>query len=164
MLGDIFGQALENPVELVLARPRVEAIGIDKEIDVLRETGDQAPALREAGSTLEHHLVAEPAREDAEDLGDVVVLLDELLGEPVISGGEQQRLFEVGMLEKPHFACQSSARRSERSLPKSNRLRGLRLFRSRLRCRVGLSSSSPIAPNMARTRGGSAKATSTSVA
>ena len=53
--------------------------------------------------------VAELLDDDPQDLGDVVVLLDELLADPEALGGAQQRLLESAVLEEPHFACHSRA-------------------------------------------------------
>ena len=109
MLADGRRQLFEDPVHLVLARGRVELVGVDEQVDVLGEAGDQSPALGEAGAALEHRLVAEALRDDAQDLGDVVVLLDELLADAEVLGGAEHRLLELGVLEQPHLACHSLA-------------------------------------------------------
>src|SRR5680860_237859 len=158
------GEVFEDLVELVLAGPRVKAIGVDEEVDVLGEAGDQVPALGEASPALEHHLLTELLRDDSQNLGDVVVLLDELLRDLEMRCGTQQRLGEFVVLEEPHFACQLVAKRRARRGPKSKRLSGLRLWRSRSSCAVGAPSSSPSAPRIARTRGGSSRAASASLA
>ena len=152
---DLGREIFENSVELVLAGRRIEGVRIDEEIDVLGEAGDQAPTLGEAGATLEHRPLAELGSDNPQDLGDVVVLLDELLAEIEVRRRAQDRLREVLVLEEPHFACQSRAKRRSLSVPKSKRLSGLRLARSRLRSCGGAPSSSPSAPSIARTRGGS---------
>jgi len=95
-------------------------------------------------------------RDHAQNLGYVVVFLDELFADTEVLSGAQHRLFEVVVFEQPHFACHSLAWRSERRRPKSNRLNGLRLRLRRSSRAGGICSSWPSAPSIARTRGGSA--------
>jgi hypothetical protein len=65
--------------------------------------------LRACAESLEHRPIPEPIRDHPQDLGDVVVLLDELFADVEALGGAQHRLFEVVVLEEPHFACHSLA-------------------------------------------------------
>ena len=100
----------------------IEQRGVDKEVDVLGEARDQAPALGEAGSALEDHLLPQLADHDPQDLGDVVILLDELFAEAGVLGGRHHRLLEVRVFEEPHRACpawQSAATRT-RPWPRSS--------------------------------------------
>ena len=109
MLRDRLAELLEDRVHLVLPWLRHERLGVDEQVDVFREAADQVPALGEARAAFEHRLVSELPRDDAQDLGDVVVLLDELLADLELFGGAEHRLLELRVLEELHFACHSRA-------------------------------------------------------
>lgn len=151
-------KVLQDLVHFVLAGRRIKLVRIHEQVDVLREARDQCPALGKAGPSLEHRLAAETLRNDPKNLCDVVVLLDELLAQTEAAGGLEDRLFEVLVFEQPHLACHSLAVPRICRAPKSNRVRGFRLARSRSSSRGGICNSSPSAPSIARTLGGSAKA------
>ena len=99
MLAHRLAQLLEDLVQPVLPRARTELLGVDEQVDVFGEPFDQAPALRQARTAFEHCSVAERRFDDSQDLGDVVVLLDELLADAEVLGGPQHSLFELRMLE-----------------------------------------------------------------
>lgn len=106
------------------AQDRTKGLRIEKDIHVLRKAPNQIPALRQAGASLEDDLLAIIGRDDSEDFGDVVVLLDDRRPQPAITEvfrRLQDCLLEVGMLEQFHgFACQAHAWDSPRSMPNSN--------------------------------------------
>jgi hypothetical protein len=75
MLAHRFSELLENLVDPVRGGRRLEPVGIDEQINVLREARDEALSLREARAALEHRSIAKLLLDDPQDLGDVVVVL-----------------------------------------------------------------------------------------
>ena len=55
----------------------MEGERVEEEVDILGEPLDQVPAFRQAGAALEDDLVAGVFGDGSQDLGDVVVLLDD---------------------------------------------------------------------------------------
>src|ERR1700733_9760964 len=77
--------------------------------------------------------------------------------------GAENGLLKIGVLEKSHArfpsACHRLACASPDSNPKSKRENGFKEARSDSRAEVFFPSSAPVAPSIARTRGGSDGAT-----
>jgi hypothetical protein len=64
-------------VDAVLAQGGFKGEGINENVDVLRKSLDQIPALRQAGAALEDDLVGSRGGDDSQGFGDIVVLLDD---------------------------------------------------------------------------------------
>lgn len=154
---DVVPQPLQHFVDLVAAEGWMDR-GIDEQVDVLGEPVEQTPAFGQAGSSLEHGPLGECGRDDTEDLGNPVVLLDEGLLELGRIGCRRHERREVRVLVQPHLACHSLACFRTCRGPKSNRESGLSVLRRRPSSRFGASASCPSAPSIARTRGGSLSA------
>src|SRR4030042_6957921 len=144
----------------------MEGFGIKENVDILGESFNEVPALRETCAALEDDAIA-PAREDTQGFSHVVILLDN--GRPQTASlkmlrGTQDRLPKISMFEEVHFglfswACQLRACESPDSKPKSKRESGFREARRRARTAALLPIPSARAPSIARTRGGSESAT-----
>ena len=99
---DAVAQALELAVDRALSQHRIECPGIEEDVNVFREPLNQVPAFRKARAALENDLVPDGIRDEAERLGDVVVLFDER--RPETAGSEvfrrlEDRLLEVRMIK-----------------------------------------------------------------
>ncbi len=68
-------QPLELTVDCASSERRIEGTRVEEDIDVLRETLNEIPALGEARAPFENGLLADSARDDAQRFGNVVVLL-----------------------------------------------------------------------------------------
>ena len=90
---------LQFPVDAPLGQFRLITDGIKENVDVLRKSIHQVPALRQARASLEDHLVAGKLRDDAQHLRDEVIFLDQTLLQPKMLGGRKNRLIEILVLE-----------------------------------------------------------------
>ena len=86
-----------------------ECRGIDEQIDVFRDAIEQLPAFRQTGPALQHGLGRVDLRDDAQDLGEVVVLLDPRLRDPPLRRDERDELAKIGVLVQLQRACHSRA-------------------------------------------------------
>ncbi len=111
MLSDGLAELLQLAVDCFLAQGRVEGGRVKEDVDVFRKPLDQAPALRQAGAALEDHLAARRLLDDAQRLGDVVVLLDDRLAQAPraeMFRRADDGLLEVRMFKQLHGPCAPS--------------------------------------------------------
>ena len=97
MLLDRLAELLQLAVDPLLAQGRVERGRVEEDVDVFRESLDQAPALGQAGAALENDLGAGRLLDDAQGLRDVIILLDDRLAQA--ARAEMVRRADDGLLE-----------------------------------------------------------------
>jgi hypothetical protein len=102
MLFDRLLQLLHFPVDALLPQGRIECSMINEYINILRKPLDQAPAFGQAGTAFENDPLARRLLQNAECLGDEIILLNDRFMEA--PGAEMLRcpdygLVKIGVLE-----------------------------------------------------------------
>jgi len=76
MTSDGLRQFLQLSVDTPLSERRLEGCGVKKDVDIFRKPLNEVPSFNQARPAFEDGFVAARGRDDAQGLGNVVVLLD----------------------------------------------------------------------------------------